>query len=123
MRAGSPWNWMRCARHGHPSRQRFVVREKFQRQPVGAIDVFRIARERRPAERPAPFAKQRPDVFGHEAGDVVGVLHAGLGGLGADVIAVIEGHRAALLQRQHGLHVHAHGVERARQVIVRIARA
>ena len=94
MRAGSPWNWMRSPRHRDPARQRLVVREHLERQAVGAVDVLGIAGERHPAERPAAFAEQRPDVLGHEARDVVRALHARLLRLRADVVAVIERHGA-----------------------------
>ena len=68
-------NALACQRE--PSRQRLVVREHLGGQPVGAVDVRGIAGERHPAERSAAFAEQRADVFGHEAGDIEGALHAG----------------------------------------------
>ena len=54
-----------------------------------------IARQRGPAERSLAFAEQRPDVLGHEAGNVERVGDAGLLRLRADVVAVVEGDRAA----------------------------
>ena len=62
------------ARHRNPARQRLVVREHLEREAVGAIDVFGIARQRDPAERPAALAEERADVLGHEAGNIEGVL-------------------------------------------------
>src|SRR5208283_1732005 len=85
----------------NPARQRLVMWEQIERQLVSNGDVGRVAGESGPTERPASFAEQRPDVLGNEAGDLVCVLHSRLLRLGADVVAVIEGHRAKPLQREH----------------------
>ena len=114
---------MRCRAMRDPARQGFVVREQFERETVGAIDVFGVARERHPAERPAAFAEERTDVLRHEAGNVEGVLHAGLLGVGANVVAVVERHRAGPLQRQHRFDVRPHGGDRPLHVFVRIRAA
>ena len=45
-------------------------REHLERELVGRVDVGRIARQRRPAERALALAEERPDVLGHEAGDL-----------------------------------------------------
>ena len=55
-----------------------VVGEGLQDGAIGARDVRAVARERRPAERPLALAEQRPDVLGHEAGNVERVGHARL---------------------------------------------
>ena len=58
------------AREVDPADQRLVVPEHLERGVVGDADVFGIARERDPAERSLAFAEQRPDVLGHEAGNL-----------------------------------------------------
>ena len=111
------------ARQIDPAAENFVLREHLQHQIVGGVNVGRIARERRPAERPASFAEQRTNVRRHESGKIVGVLHAVLEGEGANVVAVVEGDRAHLLQLEHALDVARHGVERALDVCLGIALA
>ena len=96
-----------------PAAENFIVREHLQHEPIGAMNVGRLARKRDPAERPASFAKQRANVGGNEAGEVVGVLHALLEGERANVVAVIECHRAEFLERQHALDVPADRFESA----------
>ena len=65
-------------------------------RPVGRCgDVGGVAGERRPAERALALAEERADVRGHEAGDVEGVGHAAPRGEAAQVVAVVEGDRAA----------------------------
>ena len=90
---------------------------------VGHRDVVRIARERDPAERPAPDAEQRADVGRDEAGEVERLLAARLLGVGADVVAVVEDLGAGALHREHRLDLGAHALLRPRDVAVRIARA
>src|SRR5262249_57350986 len=63
------------------------------------------ARQGDPAKRSLALAEQWANVFGNETGDDKSIIHSGLQGLGADVVAILEGHRAALLKREHGLHV------------------
>ena len=96
-----------------PARKNFVVRKHFEHQLVGAMNVGRLTGKRRPAERAAAFAEKRTNVGGHEAGKIVGVLHALLKCEGADVVAVIKSDRAHFLQREHAFHVARDGIERA----------
>src|SRR3989442_3942440 len=77
-------------RQRDPPAQVVVLREQLQRQPVGALQVPRLARQRDPAERPPPLAEQRPDVLGYESRDLERLLEPGVGGLSADVVAVVE---------------------------------
>src|SRR5262249_4823874 len=93
------------ARQLDPAAQDAVLREQLEHQIVSDGDVRRVARERYPAERSAALAEQRTDIGGHEARKIVGILHAALEGEGADIVAVIEGHAAHLLQAQHALNV------------------
>jgi hypothetical protein len=109
------------ARQADPAHQRLVVREHLERRLVGDADVLRIAGERRPSERPLALAEQRPDVLGHEARDVERVGHAGLTRLRADVVAVVEGNRAPVLEHQHGAHVRGHRRHGSRDVVLGIA--
>ena len=78
MRAGSPWNATRSRARRIQRQSACVVGEHLERELVGRGDVGRIARERRPAERPLALAEERPDVLGHEAGNLEGVGDAGL---------------------------------------------
>ena len=75
---------------------------------VRGREVVGVAGEAGPAERALALAEERPDVGGHEPGEVEGVFDTGLHGLGPDVVAVVEDDRAQGLQVQHGLHVLAH---------------
>ena len=84
-------------RQPDPAAQRRVVGEHLERGLVGGGDVGRIARQRRPAERALALAEERPHVLGHEPRNVEGVGDAGALRLGADVVAVVEHHRAAAL--------------------------
>src|SRR2546430_8947663 len=47
-----------------PTRQRLVLWEELEHEPVGPVDIGHIARERDPAEGPATFREQWTDVFG-----------------------------------------------------------
>ena len=99
---------MRALRHVEPVVQVRVVRHQLLHLGVGAVDVLRIARQRRPAERADAAAEQRADVGRHEAREVEGVRHALVLGHLADVVAVVDGGDAALVELQHGAHVLGH---------------
>ena len=58
------------ARHVEPVVQMRVVGQQFLHLGVGLVDVFRIARQRGPAERPDAAAEQRADIGRHEAREV-----------------------------------------------------
>ncbi len=58
-------------------------------------EVRRIAGQDRPAERPLALAEERPDEHRHEPADVEGVATPASRRLAAQVVAVVEGHRAA----------------------------
>src|SRR5690242_6089290 len=57
-----------------PAIERAIVGKHLEREIVSLANVLRIAGKRDPAERPFAFTKQRPNVFGHEAGNVERVL-------------------------------------------------
>ena len=83
------------SRHVEPVVQVRVVRHQLLHLGVGAVDVLRIARQRRPAERPDAAAEQRADIGRHEAREIEGIGDAlSLRHL-ADVVAVVEGRHAA----------------------------
>src|SRR5579864_1803183 len=77
----------------HPAGQGFVFRKQFERKLVCAGDVVGLAAQRHPTKRALSFAKERPDVFRNESGNVEGVFDAGFLGLRPNVVAVIEGDR------------------------------
>jgi len=108
------------ARQIDPAPQNTVLGKQFQNQLIGHMNVRSLARQRHPAEGPASFAKQRTDVCRHEAGKVVGILHAALERKRADVVAVIECHRSHLLQPQHAFHVRRYRIERFFLICLRI---
>ncbi len=95
-----------------PARKNLVVREHVQHQLIGFVDVGRLTGKRGPAEWPAAFAEQRTNVGRNESRKVVSVFHALLECESADVVAVIEGHRAQFLQREHAFDVLGHRFER-----------
>src|SRR5207245_1512107 len=107
-------------RQREPAAQVVVLREQLQRQPVGALQVPRLARQRDPAERPPPLAEQRPDVLGYESRDLERLLEPGVGGLSADVVAVVERDGALPLHLQHGAHVGHDALRRAPHVLRRL---
>ena len=84
-------------REVQPPLQQGVVGERLEQGAVDAGDVGRIARERRPPERPGADAEERPHVGGHEPGEPERVLEAGVARLGAQVVAVVEDVAARLL--------------------------
>ena len=94
------------ARHVEPAVHVFVLGEQFLDLGVGLADVFRVTRQRHPAERALAFAEQRADVGGHKAGEVERVLHAFVKRHLADVVAVVHHRDAHVLEVEHGLHMH-----------------
>ena len=85
-----------------------VVREELLERLVGDLDVLRITRQRGPAERAQALAEERTDVGGHEAGELEGALVAGVAGLVADGVAVVEDLGTLVLELNHGLHLGGH---------------
>src|SRR5690242_14626175 len=110
-------------RHLDPARERFVAREHFEDEFVGAMNVGRLAGKRGPAERSAAFAEEWANVSGHEAGKIVCVLDALLESEGADVVAVVERDRAHFLQSEHAFDVRGDGFHRALAIRLRITLA
>src|SRR5437899_11456745 len=59
-----------------PAAEDFVVWKQLKHQLISAEDVRGLARERHPAEGPAAFADQRPNVRRHKPGKIISVLDA-----------------------------------------------
>ena len=104
-----------------PTYERLVVREELPHEPVRAPDVCRLARQRDPAERPAPFGEERADVLGNESRIAEGIGEAGLLRLAAQVVAVVDGDRAVTLELDDRLAVSRDRSPRATDVFLRIA--
>src|SRR5204863_3339095 len=51
----------------NPATEMVVVRKELEREVVGALDVFGIARQRDPAERSLPCAEKWSDVLWYDA--------------------------------------------------------
>jgi hypothetical protein len=79
-----------------------VLGEQLLHLGVGLVDVFRIARERAPAERADAPAEQRADIGRHEAGEGEGVFQPFVLRHLADVVAVIERRHAGVPEIDHG---------------------
>jgi hypothetical protein len=110
------------SRKRDPAPERRVLREEVEDRAVRLRDVGGIARERGPPERPLPFAEERPDVERDEADDRERVGDAGLNRPRAEVVAVVERHGAAPLEREHRADVRAHRGDRAAAVRVGVRR-
>src|SRR5438094_8982950 len=75
---GQPLKLDLLFRKFHPARKSLIFRKQVECEPIGARDVFGIAAQCNPAERAAPFAKQRPNVFWNKPGNIKCVLDTGL---------------------------------------------
>ncbi len=123
MRAGRPWTGTfsaasRSQRCSPPSSGKSSASAA-----VDASDVRHLARQRRDPERALALAEERTDERGHETGEVERVLDSGLTRERADVVAVVEGHRSAVLEGEHRPHVLRHRGLRPPDVVVGVARA
>src|ERR1700680_141767 len=58
------------AREINPAAENAIVREQFEHEIVGHMNVRRLARQRDPPERPAAFAKQWTNICRHKSGEV-----------------------------------------------------
>src|SRR3546814_5781857 len=76
---------------------------------VGPVDVLRVAREGGPAEGADAAAEEGADVGRHETREVEGLGDAFIQRHLADVVAVVEGGDACLVEVQQGAHVDRHG--------------
>src|SRR5215469_4575515 len=90
-----------------------VVRERLEQRVVEDRDVSRISGERGPPERSFALAEQRPDEGRGEARKCKSIFDAGGLRLLADVVAVVEDHRAAFLEAEHRIDLASDRFERA----------
>jgi hypothetical protein len=90
------------ASHVEPAVQVLVVGEELFHLRVGLADVFRVAAQRHPAERPDALAEQRAHIGGHKAGEVKRIGHAKVLGHLAQVVAVVHRGNAHGVEGQHG---------------------
>ena len=97
------------ARHVEPVMQMPVPGQELAHFAVGAVDVLRVARERRPAERTHAAAEERADVGRDEAGERKGVLQALVESDLAEIVAVVEHRNPLPVEGEHGLDVPPHG--------------
>src|SRR5207244_3782983 len=67
---GQPLEMDFLAGQRDPAFQRSILREEFENSLVGAIDIFGVARERDPTERPLATAEEGTNIGGHEAREV-----------------------------------------------------
>ncbi len=104
--------------HRDPAPEAGVVREQLEDRGVSPGDVGRIARQGRPAERPASLAEEWPDEGRDEPGIVEGVRHASLEGLRPEVVAVVEDDGAGVAEGEHRPDVVGHRAHRPADVFV-----
>src|SRR6266480_99723 len=95
---GQPLKLDSLFRKFHPAGKSLIFRKQVERELIGARDVFGIAAQCNPAERAAPFAKERPNVFWNKPGNIECVLDAGLFRLSANIVSVIKSYYAFFLQ-------------------------
>ena len=93
------------ARHVQPAVQAGVVGEQRLHRRIGLADIVRIAGQGGPAERADAAAEEGTDIGGDEAGEVEGLLHTGIEGDLADVVAIVGDGDAHGLEIQHGLNM------------------
>src|SRR6266404_3751724 len=120
---GQPLKLDPLFRQFHPARKRLVFRKQVECEPIGARDVFRVATQCNPAERATSFAKERPNVFWNETGNIKCVLDARFLRLSANVVSIIKSHYAFFLQREHRLNMNSHRTHGALDVVVWIFRS
>ena len=85
-----------------------IFRKKRQNCFVGGINVLRVPAEGGPAERPFALAEERANVGRDKAGVAKSILHAGVEGALAQVVAIVKHNRATLLEGYHGRAVAGH---------------
>ena len=88
-------------RHIEPVMQMLVVRQKLFYFFICFIDIFRITRQRRPAERTDTTAEKRTNISRNKPWKTEGIRKTLLRGHLADIIAVVEGWYAHIFKIQH----------------------
>ena len=123
IRAGSPWN---ATRPGASSSQRWSSVSSGKERPergVYRLDVGRVSGQHRPPERPDATTEERSDVRRDEARIREGVREAGVTGLPAQVVAVVEDVAACTGELGHRPDVRHDRLAREAEVRLRIALA
>ena len=110
-----------AGRQRQPALEQRVVREELLERRVDHVDVGRVAREHRPAERPDAAAEQRADVGRHEPRIREGLAQPAGESLPAEVVAVVEDVTAELRELHHRPHVRDDRLARALHVPLRVA--
>ena len=85
-----------------------IIGYQFLHLGVGLVDVLGITGQCHPAKGADTPAKQRADVFGHEAWDVERLRDAGIARHLSDVVTVIEHRQSHGLKSQQTLHMFSH---------------
>ena len=98
-----------------------VFRQQLPHLGVGAEDVLRVTRQRRPAERTDATAEHRANIGWHEAREVEGISDAFLLRHLADVVAVVESGRPAASEFEHPADVNRHRPLRRRDHGLRVS--
>ena len=102
--------------------QVLIVRHQFFDLGIGAKNVFRVARQRCPAERTNAAAEQWADIRGYEARKVERVVNPHFMCHLAYVVPVIECWHAAAPEVEHRTHVDGHRLLRGARDPARIGR-
>ena len=89
-----------------------VVGDQFLDLRVRPVDVLGIAGQRGPAERSDAAAEEGTHVGGDETGEGEGAFHPGAERLLADVVPVVEGRDAGVVEAEHGADVAGDGTDR-----------
>ena len=76
---------------------------------VGFVDVFWVTTQGNPAEGADTATKQRANIGGHKTREIKGVVYPFVKGHLANIVAVVKGGYAELLEVEHGLHMNGHG--------------
>ena len=88
-------------RHVEPIVEMGIAGHQLLDLGVGPVNVLRIARQGRPAERPDPAAEHGPDIGRDEAREIEGVLDAFLERHLADVVAVVDSRNPGMGVGEH----------------------
>ena len=123
MRAGSPCDFTRSRASVIQRRERLVLGERAQHGVVGDAR-GRSGSPESTAQRNGPLPSQKSGRMyaGTKPGKSKASSTPAFCGLGADVVAVVEGDGALRLEVEHGAHVLAHAAARLRHVARGIAR-
>src|ERR1700737_165717 len=98
--SGQPLEADSRARHVEPMMQMWIIGNQFFDLGVGLVDVFRVARQRHPAERADAATEQGSYVFRHEAWNLEGLRDPGIEGDLPDVVAIVEYRQSSALEAQ-----------------------